>query len=291
MKNRFLLAIATLAIIILGCGGPKVLTTAKDNANKAAEQGDFNRAVELWQGYFNTNDIDKVSGESFAQAALAAFQTGNMKLATDWYDQARYKNFASDDMYFTLAKIHQSQKNISKEINALEFYNKNFTSKKAAVNARLFALYSEAGLNDKALKTWDVLEPASKNSIENLKVYFELNQKLENKEVCDSLANVILKTEPENTAALEWNAKKYYWRAENRYQSEMKKYNSHKTRKQYAILVKQLDMVTADFKRALPFFQKLWKQQPGEKYANYMANIYARFGDEKKSKTYQKYLK
>ncbi|MDO8951444.1 MAG: hypothetical protein Q7U86_02405, partial [Draconibacterium sp.] len=78
---------------------------------------------------------------------------------------------------------------------------------------------------------------------------------------------------------------------ENRYEREMEKYNKNKTNKQYKILLTELDLATADFKRALPFFEKLWGIEPGEKYAGYFANIYARFGDDTKVNYYKKYLK
>ena len=71
----------------------------------------------------------------------------------------------------------------------------------------------------------------------------------------------------------------------------MKAYEKNKTRKQYNVLVKELDLVTADFKKALPYLEKLWKQNPGKEYAGYFANIYARFGDEKKAGYYKNYMK
>jgi hypothetical protein len=71
----------------------------------------------------------------------------------------------------------------------------------------------------------------------------------------------------------------------------MEKYNQNKTTKQYRVLLNELELVTADLKKALPYFEKLWAMNPGEKYAGYLANIYARFGDEKKSDSYKKYLK
>jgi len=71
----------------------------------------------------------------------------------------------------------------------------------------------------------------------------------------------------------------------------MGKYNANKTTRQYKILLSELDKSTADFKKSLTYLEKLWKTNPGEKYAGYFANIYARFGDEKKAKYYEKYLK
>jgi hypothetical protein len=144
---------------------------------------------------------------------------------------------------------------------------------------------------DEAIGAWNKMDANVKNEISNLKTYFKINRDKENTEVCDSLSLVILEKEPANIDALEWNGNKFYRLGENRYQREMEKYNKNKTNKQYKILLTELDLATADFKKALPFFEKLWKIEPGEKYASYFANIYARFGDEAKVNYYKKYLK
>ncbi len=155
----------------------------------------------------------------------------------------------------------------------------------------MFEIYSEINSEDKALQVWEKAGDEFKNDVGNLNQFFRLNRKLENGPLCDSLSLVILEKDAGNVAALEWNAQKYYQLAENRYQLEMEKYNRNKTTKQYRVLLNELDLVTADFKRALPYFEKLWSINPGEKYAGYLANIFARFGDEKKSDYYQRFVK
>ena len=65
----------------------------------------------------------------------------------------------------------------------------------------------------------------------------------------------------------------------------------NKTRKQYRILVKELELSTADFKKSLGLFEKLWKMEPSDKYAGYMANIHTRFGEYDKAKYYQDFVK
>jgi tetratricopeptide (TPR) repeat protein len=247
--------------------------------------------VEAWKQYFGNQPMAEISGADYAEAARIAYKTGDENLASGWFDQARYKNYASAEMYFTLAGIYRSQKNISKELSALEFYADNYSENLSAINNRLFEIYNEIDLNDKALETWNKMDSEAKNDILNLKTYFKINRELENAAVCDSVSLVILQKEPENVEALLWNGEKYYWLGENRYQREMEKYNNNKTNKQYKILLAELDLATADFKKALPYFEKLWKIEPGEKYASYFANIYARFGDDDKVNYYKKYLK
>ncbi len=79
--------------------------------------------------------------------------------------------------------------------------------------------------------------------------------------------------------------------AEDRYQSSMAAYDKNKTNKQYKILLADLDRVTADFKKSLKYFEPLWEMEDGKKYASYLANIYGRFDDKKKSQYYKSFIK
>jgi tetratricopeptide (TPR) repeat protein len=283
-----------IVVFLAGCSGPKVTVTGvsqKAVAEKATTDGNFTQAVEAWKQYFSVQPISEISGDDYAEAAQTAFKINDVNLAIGWFDQARFKNFADAEMYATLGKIYRSQQNISKELSALEFYASNFTENLNEVNRRLFEIYFEIKMFDEAIGAWNKMDANVKNEISNLKTYFKINRDKENAEVCDSLSLVILEKEPANIDALEWNGNKFYRLGENRYQREMEKYNKNKTNKQYKILLTELDLATADFKKALPFFEKLWKIEPGEKYASYFANIYARFGDEAKVNYYKKYLK
>lgn len=280
-----------LLIISLSCGAPKALLSLKNDAETATSQENYVQAVELWKQYFNQQGFEDCEGLIIAQAAKTAYKSGDLDLALNWFDQARYKSYADAEMYATLAKIFKEKKNISKELDALEFIEKNYSENLKEIDKRLFEVYFEINLPEKAVNVWERLDAESKNELVNLSHYLSLQIDLENSAVCDSVSLVLLEMEPQHQEALEWQAKKYYWLGENRYRSEMAKYEKKKTNKQYKILLKELDKATADFKKSLTYFNKLWKLESGEKYASYFANIYARFGDEKKSKFYQKYMK
>jgi tetratricopeptide (TPR) repeat protein len=133
----------------------------------------------------------------------------------------------------------------------------------------------------------------AKNTEPNLEKYFELNKQLGNDEVCDSVSLALLELNPENVNGLEWNAVKIYHQAEQRYQQEMAKYEKNHTRSQYHILLKELDKVTADFRVALGYFEKLWKLNPDARsdYAGFMSNIHLRFNDEQKANYYRGFVK
>lgn len=283
--------IGIITVLLFGCGAPKVLTTSKTDAAGFETTGNFVQATNAWEQYFNQTSIEETAGADFAQAAKTAFKAGDLVKAKSWFDQARYKNYADAEMYETLAKIYHSEDNLSKELSALEYCIDNYGDENVAVNARLFNIYSEIDSNEKALQMWENMDAALKNSEENLNQYFKVNKAMENTSVCDSVSLALLAVNPENVNALEWNAKKYYWVGQNRYKSEMDKYNKNKTRKNYNVLLKELDLVTADFKKALPYLNKLWKLKPGKEYAGYLANIYALFGDEKKTSYYKNYMK
>ena len=289
-KNKLLWG-AVMAIFLASCGAPKVLTTQKTEATNFEATGNYSQALAVWTSYFDATAIEEVAGADFAQAAKTAFKADNAVQAISWFDQARYKNYADAEMYQTLAAIYKQEDNLSKELSALEYIIDSYGTSNNEVNARLLAIYTEIDANDKALAVWETMDSASKDNEVNLDNYFAVNKALENEAVCDSLAEVLLDKNPQNLDALEWNAKKYYWAGQNRYEREMAKYNANKTRKNYNALLKELDLVTADFKKALPYLDKLWKLQPGKEYAGYLANIYARFGDEEKTEYYKNYMK
>ncbi len=295
MKQVSILVALIIVVFLAGCSGPKLATAPVISNKTIAENemaaGNYAQAENAWKLYFSQTPLEQTSGTELAQAAQTAFKAGDLTQSINWFDQASYKSFADAEMYLTLAKIYNSQQNISKELSALEYYKSNFNEKLNEVNSRLFEIYFEIKRVDKALDSWSEMDENSKNEVSNLKSYFNINKALENTKLCDSLSLVILEKEPANVEALEWNGNKYYWLGENRYKRAMEKYNKNKTNSQYNILLAELVLATADFKKALPYFEKLWKIEPGEKYASYLANIYARFGDETKLKYYKKFIK
>ena len=289
----FILSVFVIALLA-GCSGPKIVAPRvpdKVLAENAATEGNHAKAVELWKTYFGEQTLAQITGADYAQAAQSAYKTGDSKLAVNWFDQARYKNFGDAEMYTTLAEIYKSQQNVSKELGSLEYIMTNYPEKSGQISERLFLIYDEIGEPAKALSSWTNMAESQKNELSNLSLYFNIHRELKDSVACDSLSLVILEKQPENVEALEWNAFKYYWQGENRYQREMEIYNKNKTNKQYKILLKELDLSTADFKKSLTYLEKLWVIQPGEKYASYFSNIYARFGDEAKMNYYKKYLK
>lgn len=294
MKLSFKIFIMSTAIFVASCSAPIVLVDYKLNAEQAELQGDYEKAAIAWKQYLaqfpGMNDLD---GSVYAQAAQAAYNAGEINQAVDWFDQARYRDFISSEMYSTLAEIYRKQDNLSKELSALEFLKENFENEIDGVNSRLFSIYDEIDMTEKALSSWENMTQEAKSTEPNLEKYYELNKQLGNEEVCDSVSLALLEINPENVNGLEWNAVKIYHQAEDRYQREMAKYENNRTRSQYRILLKELDKVTADFRVALGYFEKLWQLKPEsrQEYAGYMSNIHVRFNDEQKANYYRSFVK
>ena len=266
-------------LLITSCSAPKVLVLSdKQLAESAIAEGNFSGAVQSWKQYFQKTPLEEILGSDFATAAKTAYKAGDSDQALSWFNEARYKDYSDFEMYNTLAEMAREQSNISKELSALSFIIENFPEQTDDVNTRLFEIYSDIKEPEKALDAWEVMSDASKNMGKNLVLYFDINKSLKDTVVCDSVANELLKINPNQADALEWIASKYYWQGENQYQSAMAEYNRNKTNRQYRILLKELETSTADFKKALTYLEKLWKIEPGKKYANYFANIYALFG-------------
>ncbi len=259
-------------------------------AKNATSQGNYMAAAEAWDKYFQKTPTEQVDGADFASAAKVAYKSGNSDQALSWFNEARYKNYSDFEMYQDLAEMARKQSNISRELTALEYIKVNFPRQSNKVNSRLFEIYTDIKEPEKALYIWSEMNQENKKKENNLVHYFDLKKSLKDTVTCDSVSKELLKINPNQVDALEWNASKYFWKGEKRYQKAMQEYNKNKTNRQYRILLKELDASTADFKKALTYLEKLWKINPGKKYASYFANIYARFGDEGKAKSYQKYL-
>ena len=291
MKTRILF-FALTALIIVSCGTPKVAVNYRTNAEQAELTGNYEQAVTAWQSYFQQQQKSEteIEGAVYARAAKAAHEAGMNQQAIDWFDQARHKDYADAEMYLSMAEIYRSRNNLSKELEALEYYKNHFESDDIAVNKRLFEIYYDIDMNEKALAVWQNIPNDSVTSEGMIEKFFLINKEEENDEVTDSVSLVLLEKNPEHVEALEWNATKYYWKAENHYRREMKKYEQNKTGLQYVLLRKELKQVTADFKKALSYFEKLWEINPGKKYAPYMANIHTRFDEDEKAAQYKKYL-
>ncbi len=265
-------------------------TSHKDKAQIAYNQGNYKTALALWNKSISRYERRNkgIKCPYYTKAGLAALKLGKTEEARALLEKAEYSVSVTPSTFIELAKIYRKVNNLSLEIDVLEKYVKKYPAGKAIhpIQERLFTTYVESENWEDALKLWNKLPQPFKDNVTNKANLLKVNAALKNTTDCNKLAAEILKSAPKNIMALDYEAKKYFWLAENRYQAEMKAYNKNKTRRQYVELLKAFKVVTVNFKRSLSYFRKLYPQQSTSANALFLGNIYARLSDPAKSKYY-----
>lgn len=295
MRTHNLLILFVLTSFLISCSGGKQISTTIQEGQTAYQSGQYESALKHYEeviAYYNQNDNSKECPVYF-EAADAAIQLGQKDKAIDYLKKDQYSNHINPETYYALADLYREKDNLSKELDELESYETKFPegNRVTEVRARLFDLYVESENFDKALTSWDQLSEDEKNSVEKLEGYFKVNKVLDNDSVCDAVALKLLNFDENNLSALEWMAKKYFWKAEKRYAAELKAYEANKTNKQYKQLLKALDQVSIDFKTSLGYFKKIYLVDPEPQYAKYLGDIYNRLDDKKKADYYYRLAK
>jgi len=284
-----------LILLISSCGAPKQVLDYQQLAQMSYDSAHYEQSIQEWNTYIQEQKVKglEVNPKVYAEMGKAYYQMANYQQAESNFELAEQKAYADEAMYVMMAQHYQTIDNLSKELSALKYYRDHFSMAKdsSLMRNRLFEAFMESENWEPAVEAWGNMDQASQKEEKNIQYYFNLNKELENKDACDALAPELLALNANNESALDWMAKKYYNQAENRYQKAMAAYDKNKTNKQYKLLLKDLDRVTVDFKKSLKYFNPLWKMEGGKKYASYMANIYGRFDDKKKSQYYRSFIK
>lgn len=292
MKNIFLISITVLLFTINACDTGKQLAQSNQTAQSAYNSGDYSAALQIWEPIINSAKEKGTEKQCavYTSAGMAAQQLGQTDKAIDYLKQATYSEFSNEDTYLSLANIYKQKDNLSLELENLEIYEKKFPTGKniEKVNGKLFNLYSEIENWEMALSFWEKLSESQKADNLQIENFLKVNDKLGNTAKCKELSKQLLKNDENNIAALSWLSSFYFWKAEKKYQGEMKIYEKKKTRKQYAILLKVIDEVAIEFNEALGYAKKLYKLDPKPVNSKLLGNIYSRLNYKDKAKYYQK---
>ncbi len=279
-----------ISLLLVGCSSTATLSKQTDKADTAFATGDFETAFNTYDSFIRDQESkDKeVNGEIYGAAAKAALQLNKFIEAEKYFKMAFYKESGDADLYAQMSEVYKKMDNLSKELDALEFFDTHFSNdaRRNTLKKRLFELYVESENWEKAARLWPTFDLDNQAEVHLMELYLLTQKALDKKDSADKLAAAILKKDVTNKIALEWNAEKYFWKAENTYQSALDAYEKNKTNKQYNIMLKTLDRVTLDFKKALKYYQMLYKLYPSKEYAKYIANVYIRFQDKKNADYY-----
>ncbi len=291
MNNKIASLVYLLVMILSGCLGTKYLEQTR-LGESALESNDNQKALEIAKGVIEglPGKLKAEHGQVFVLAGNAAYSLEQFDKSIDYLEKARSLEYRDELMYRNLAGSYRFIDNLSREIGVLEEYLSHFNEggHSGDMRERLFQTSLESENYDLALELWSVLDVEARTDAGNMEIFLLMNKELGNTETCDELAAGILDQEGENEVALNYLAEKHFWLAENSYLEQMKAYKENRTRKQYAILLKAFEDVNSNFKKAIGYYNRLYKINPDPVYADYLSRIYTRMDDEQKAEFYRK---
>jgi tetratricopeptide (TPR) repeat protein len=283
-----------ILLFLTSCAALHKTPSKEVAAESATSTGMHEKALALWEQIIAEHEQAGLQNTSIAydKAGHSALAIGDTLKSENYFKLSMYYQTASVATYSFLIDYYQKTNNLSREVMALEGLLSHYPQSQvtAKVMPQLFQLYTQTQQWESAEKIWPLVknEYHSENLVNS---WLNVNKALDNKDLCDDIASQLLALNPKNRVALEWNAKKYYDKGEQRFQMEMEAYEKNKTRSQYASLLKGLEVSTDHFQQALKLFEMLHKTHQDNSYALYISNIYARFGDEKNSMHYRSMIK
>jgi hypothetical protein len=292
MKNLFFTSILSFLMILSGCSIFNQSGKLYDAADIAYKEGRIEEALDLHIQIIESNKEKnhKVEGELYYRTGMIAYEIGNTSKAIEYLELARLNSFINTESLIALAKSYKEVNNLSLEIRRLEDYIENFPSGEEIAEVRkwYFLLLVESMTWEQAIDAWSKLEGDPYQEEALVEGYFLANKVLENEEITEELAEKLLKLNTINKVALEWYAKKYYYKAAKRYTLETEAYEKNRTNKQYAKLLDAWSLIHDDFRTSRNYFEQLYKNYPSSEYATFLANIYERLKDDAKAKYYRK---
>lgn len=283
--KKLVLFLLPLFIGAYACSPKFDLAKSKQQGKTEYTAGNYRAALQSWENIIAWHKENKpeIPGEIFAEAGKAAYRLGNTEKAEKYFKQAGWAGYDDPEMYRMMAEMYRNMDNLSKELEALESYVENYPEGDSILpmKKRLFQTYVISENWEPGTELYRSFSDSLQNTEEMLEGWFNIQEELDNEEEATGAARQLLLVDEDNAMALEFLAKKYFWKAENLYQEELEAYNKNKTHKQYRRLLNALDRVNADFKVALEYFKQLYEQEAKKEYARYIGNIYIRFDDKK----------
>ena len=289
MKTHFHI-ILILIIFAASCSAPRQFTDISKDASEAYLAEDYETALLLFEEFIahHSDDVINIPDSVYRGAGLSAYHLGQSEKSLNYLNLIRHTETADAKVHYVLAILNREIDNLSREITALEMYLETQPEGDQVkdMKERLFVTYAESRNFEKAHELWNDIESHARYKEPLLNSYFHVQKALGNEDLLDDLAEDLLLLNPDNTDALFHLAKKYFWRAENLYQSEMEAYEKNRTHRQYAQLLRAFETLNADFHKSLNYFLRLYDIEARPAYARFIGNIYLRFDDKSKARYY-----
>lgn len=286
MKRIKLLQLLTITLIITSCATTQLI----EQGEKAFQQENYTETLQALEQVIESKESRgrNAKGTVYFKAGKSALELEQIDKARIYLESAEQNEYASPELYASLAKVYKIIDNLSKEIIALEDYHNNYPQgeKIDEINVRLFETYVESENWDLAVDLWPEIEEQAQSEADLMAGWLIVNKNLENYKTCDKLALQIFELDDENIIALEWYAEKFFQEADNLYVTEMKAYKNNRTTSQYKRLLNALDKVYPTFRKSRDYFLKLYRINPKPEYAKFLGDIYTRLGNKQKANYY-----
>jgi len=292
MRGFYVIILLTISVLINGCGSLGHISRLSEEAEKAYEAGDYERALIAYQEVIDAErgQNRSVDGQIYRRAGYSAYQTGDTDRAIEYMEFARHTEAADEKTFAVLAKSYREIDNLSREITNLERYVELHPEGEEFVEMqrRLFETLVESMNWHQAHDLWPQLsgEPYKDEGL--MADYVLVNQALGYDDKAADLSEKVLDLNLYNKIALDFLGRKHFNEAVSRYNREMRAYESNRTHRQYAQLLEALEIVNTDLRIALNYFTRLYEQDPKPEYAGFLANIYERFQDEERARYYRR---
>lgn len=288
---RVFIVLFVLLFIAGACAALHQLDEKAEAADEIYETGNPAEALAAYEEVIASYEEqeEKVPPRIYRRAGLLAYELGNTAKTLNYLGEIRRTPHAGAATHAALARSYREIDNLSLEITSLENYVENYPDGKEIdeMRAMLFETWVESKNFEKAYELWPELEQSYRQDEDMMAAYMQVNRELGYEESVTELAEEILEVYPDNVPALEWLARKHFREADKRYNREMAAYEENRTHRQYAQLLKALEIVNTDLHIALDYFKRLFEQEPLPEYASSIANIYERLQNEKKAEYYR----
>ncbi len=261
-------------------------------ADEKYQAGELNKAMELYTEIIEEKrEKNKdINGELYYKVGMIANELEKHTKVIEYLELARLNSEVNAESLLALAKSYREIGNLSLEIRRLEDYFENYPDGADIneVKRDLFLALVESKSWKQANDIWPELEGEPHQDELLTEGYFLVNQALGNNEKTEELAEKLLEINKTNKKALEYFAKKYYYRAAERYNKETEAYAKNRTHKQYAQLLDAWSIIHDDFRTARDYFELLYDNYPSSEYASFLETIYTRLDNNAKAQYYKK---
>lgn len=282
-------SLCALSLSFTACG-PNKLTVANkalSDANTLAQQDKF---AEAFSKYVEAGELATWDSVSWRYATIAASAIKQDSAAVVW----GYKTASTGDKV-KLTALSNSLARLGKDAEREDLILSDTTSFFSIIGIQPVLTIKASRCAESNSTELLSLYPRLTDNGAKAKVfdsYFRMAKKTESDKVLENACKDILKTDPNQTAALLYLGTSRYDSAEKKYAKLMNDYNKNKTQAAYAYLTRDLKkVVTPLYKESRDYFERLRKIDSENKtYIKYLININDRLSNETEVKKLKKLL-